>query len=133
MKKLIASLAALMMSQAVLAEVSAPFQMSTANYNDYRGVKTPVIFLGFAKIQPNQVENFKAIADSFVNIMRAQAGNVSYDYHQSLSDSTEFFFVEEWESGKALADHMDSKAVGQLVSQVGPLFAQDLKIVILNK
>lgn len=130
MKTLIALATALLLGTQAQAE---NIELQTTNYNEYNEVRTPVTFMGFAKIKPGKEKEFAAIVESFVGTMRAQTGNIAYDYHQSLANGSEFVFVEEWKTGKDMVDHMNSQAVNDLVSKVGPLFASPLKIVILKK
>jgi quinol monooxygenase YgiN len=134
MKTLIAILASLMLSQTSHAELSAPFQIHTANYKDYVQVNVPVSFVGIAKVNAANAKRFAAIAESYVETMRAQRGNISYNFRQSLADPTEFMWIEEWQTGRDLADHMDSEAVAGLLAQVGAMFEPGFpKIVILKK
>ncbi len=133
MKTIIATLAALML-QAAQAKPVEPIQLKGSDYKAYVEVKTPVTFVGIAKVAKKDVEKFKAIAKSYEPTMRAQIGNIYYDLQQSLSDETEFMWIEEWKDGKSLADHMDSQAVGQLLGKIGGMFAPGFpKIVILKK
>ncbi len=134
MKYMVLLLAGLIAGQSAYSEVSPPFQINTAKYQDYRGVNSPLSFVGIAKVAPKDVQRFKSKVDSMIPVMRAQPGNRSYEYMQSMSDSTEFVFVEEWDNGAHLADHMDSAAVGDLLSVVGPMFNNGFfKIMILKK
>jgi len=133
MKTVITILTALILSNQAVAAQPTAVQLTASNYKDYADVRTPVTFLGFARVKAGKEEEFATIVDTFVGTMRAQRGNISYDYHQNLADPTEFFFVEEWKNGSDLEAHMDSKAVGELVSKVGPLFASSLQILVLKK
>ncbi len=134
MKALFAILAGLMIGQSALAAPSTPFRLNTADYNDFRNTQGPVTFVAIAKVQKKDVEAFKAVVESLVGTMRAQQGNIYYEMHQSLTDSTEFLFLEEWESGKDMADHMDSAAVKELVAKAGAMFKPGFpKFLVLKK
>lgn len=134
MKSILTAIAALMMTQITFASTKDPIRLTGSDYKAYVDVKTPVTFVGIAKVAPENAEKFKSIAKSFEPIMRAQSGNIYYDLQQSLSDKTEFMWIEEWKDGKSLADHMDSKAVSQLLGKIGGLFSPGFpKIVILKK
>ena len=133
MKTIIAALVALMMQNAQ-AKATEPIQLKGSDYKAYVDVKSPVTFVGIAKVAKKDVEKFKAIAKSYEPVMRGQSGNIYYDLQQSLSDETEFMWIEEWKDGKSLADHMDSQAVSQLLGKIGGMFSPGFpKIVILKK
>lgn len=134
MNAIIGLIAALALNQPAQATTSEPFRLDIANYQEYRQVKSPVTFVAIAKVKAGQAEQFKKIVNSLVNVMRTQEGNISYDLHQSLSDGSEFLFIEEWKSGKDMANHMDSDAVRELVSKAGALFETGFpKFLILKK
>jgi quinol monooxygenase YgiN len=132
MKSLI--IAALLVTGSAKAEVSAPFQLTTVNYKDYAGVKERVTFVAIAKIKTGEAERFKKIVQGLQPTMRAQAGNISYDLHQSLGSENEFLFVEEWADGRSMNAHMASAAVAELFAKAGSLFESGFpKILILKK
>ena len=58
-----------------------------------------------AFIKPEKVSDFIAQAQDVIRGSRAEAGNISYTLYQDPSDSTKFFFFEEWKNQAAIDTH----------------------------
>ena len=68
-------------------------------------------------VKPETRAELIAGAQACIAETRKEAGNISYDMHESVTDPTRMVFVEQWESAEALvphrtADHM--KAFGRV-------------------
>lgn len=108
-------------------------QLTTAKYKDYLNVKTPLVLVGIARVKAEDVGRFVSIARSYRKTMRSQKGNLAWSLDHSLSNSTEFMWVEEWKDGRSLAEHIESAAVKELSSKVNGFYANPMSVVILMK
>lgn len=134
MKALVLTLAILMgATQTSQAGLEQPLQIHTSDFNQYVNVASPVTFMAIAKIKPENVDQFKDIVDGILSTMRAQEGNIRYDYFQSLENPTEFYFVEEWQDGQSMKHHMQSEAVGSFFGKAGPLFVEGFPKIIISE
>jgi len=52
-----------------------------------------------------------------------EADNISYEFHQSTDDATEFATYEEWVNATALDAHIHSPHMATFFGKVGPLSA----------
>ena len=70
-------------------------------------------------VKPETRAELIAAAKLSIAATRKEAGNISYDMHESVTDPTKIVFVEQWENAEALvphrtADHM--KAFGRVAA-----------------
>ena len=56
-------------------------------------------------IKPEAHDKMVAGAQHFIAVTRKEAGCVSYDLHQSVTDPNKFVTVEQWESMSAIEAH----------------------------
>ena len=82
----------------------------------------PVVQIAIAKVKPGTEGAFKASVEKILLPTRAEGGNVSYHYAQSIDDPTEFIFVEVWKSNAAIDLHMNTPFLKRFFAEVGPLF-----------
>ena len=82
----------------------------------------PIVQIAIAKVKPGTQEAFKTAVEKILKPTRAEAGNVSYHYIQSIQDPTEFIFVEVWKSNEAIDTHMSTPFLKAFFAEVGPLF-----------
>jgi quinol monooxygenase YgiN len=71
-------------------------------------------------IKPETRAELIAGAQACVAETRKEAGNISYDMHESVTDPTKMVFVEQWDSVEALGPHRKSehvKAFGRIVAK----------------
>jgi quinol monooxygenase YgiN len=61
------------------------------------------------KARPGKVNELLLVLSSLVEPTRKEPGCVSYRLLQNNQDSTDFVFVEEWQSGAALESHFATK------------------------
>jgi quinol monooxygenase YgiN len=59
-------------------------------------------------IKPGSETAVRAAATACRRETLKEAGCLSYDLHQSISDSSVFVFVERWQSREALTAHLDT-------------------------
>lgn len=62
-------------------------------------------------IRPERRAELIAGAQACVTETRKEAGNISYDMHESVTDPTRMVFVEQWKNTEALVPHMSSEHV----------------------
>ncbi len=71
-------------------------------------------------IKPETRAEFIAGAITCIAETRKEAGNIAYDMHESVTDSTKMVFVEQWENAEALVPHRHAehlKAFGRIAAK----------------
>jgi quinol monooxygenase YgiN len=69
-------------------------------------------------VKPETRAEFIAAATACIKETRKEAGNIAYDLHESVTDSTKMVFVEQWENAEALLPHRSAehmKTFGRVV------------------
>jgi len=56
-------------------------------------------------VKPEARAELIAAAKLSIAATRKEAGNISYDMYESVTDPAKIVFVEQWESAEALAPH----------------------------
>ena len=56
-------------------------------------------------VKPETRAEFIAAATACIEETRKEAGNIAYDLHESVTDTTKMVFVEQWENMDALGPH----------------------------
>lgn len=87
---------------------------------DYAGV---VQVVANVFVKPGDEEKFKAAAARIVGPTRLEDGNVSYELNQSLTNPSEFVFLETWGSKTALNLHLATEHMAAFFDVVKPLFS----------
>ncbi|CEP03878.1 unnamed protein product (mitochondrion) [Plasmodiophora brassicae] len=73
------------------------------------------------RIQSDKVNDAKALFNSLLVPSRAHAGCIKYNVYQDRNDPQEFAFIEEWQTEKALDDHLATDLLKQGFARVGKL------------
>lgn len=81
-------------------------------------------------IQPEHVETFIQLADSFVSTSQAEEGNIRYTLMVDLYQSNLFTMVEEWESQEAVSAHEQSAHFLKYVQDTKDMTAAPLKVKV---
>jgi len=87
------------------------------------------------KARAETVNEVRELLASLVEPTRKEFGCITYELLQNTEDPTDFTFVEEWESDKALASHLASdhlKAIGPKLQPV-VVEAPDIRTYLLVK
>ena len=74
---------------------------------------------------PDQIEAVKSILLGLIEPTRQEEGCIVYELFQNQQDSTDFTFVEEWESQELLDTHLASAHIAEAVSQLNGLLADE--------
>lgn len=74
---------------------------------------------------PEKVDAVKSILLGLMEPTRQETGCITYELLQNQEDSTDFTFVEEWESKDLLNIHLASAHIAEAVSQLNGLLAAD--------
>ncbi|HXH31326.1 MAG TPA: antibiotic biosynthesis monooxygenase family protein [Bacteriovoracaceae bacterium] len=126
-------LASLMLfAGASYAADSAP-SLKTSNYNQHTQVNQILTQVALAKVKPEHAVEFKRIVSGLLGQLRAQPGNISYEFAQSLEDPTEFVFTEKWISGASIKNHMESSLIQDFFGRVGNFFEAGYPQLIILK
>ena len=68
-------------------------------------------------VKPEKRAELIAAAKLSIAATRKEAGNISYDMHESVTDPTRIVFVEQWDNAEALVPHRTAehmKAFGRV-------------------
>lgn len=76
------------------------------------------------KALPDKVDATRSILLALIEPTRKESGCISYELLQNKADSTDFTFVEEWESETALNSHMATTHLAEAVSKLTGLLAE---------
>jgi quinol monooxygenase YgiN len=63
---------------------------------------------------------------------RKEAGNISYDSHESISDPTKLVFVEQWESADALDAHFKTDHFKTFAQAIEKHLTAPLKVEVIT-
>ncbi|MDF5710311.1 MAG: putative quinol monooxygenase [Nostoc sp. S4] len=72
---------------------------------------------------PNKIEEVKAVLLELIEPTRQEPGAIKYELLQNQYDPTDFTFVEEWISDRALKTHMDSPHFQAVAAKIEGLVA----------
>jgi quinol monooxygenase YgiN len=133
MKSLLVTIAVLIMAASLSWADNAGIQLTPSHYKDYLEVKTPVVLLGIVHVKAQDVERFIEINKKYKKTMLVQTGNLAWSLDQSLSNSSEFIWIEEWRDGRSLARHIESATVRELSAEVKLLSEGPTSVIILRK
>ncbi len=87
-----------------------------------------ITIVASCSVQPGSTEALKKLALDLVAASRNEAGNVSYDFFEDLSDPATFTFIEAWKDRAAIDSHNATPHFQDFVEKAGPLFAGPLSI-----
>jgi quinol monooxygenase YgiN len=73
---------------------------------------------------------FVEAARECITETRKEAGCISYELHQSVSDADTFVFVERWENRESLEAHFKAPHLAKWRNEAGPLIV-DKKVEII--
>ena len=62
-------------------------------------------FIATVRIKPGTKDDVVALARPCIEATRNEAGNISYDLTQSMTDPETMIFVERWKDAAAVASH----------------------------
>lgn len=71
----------------------------------------------------DKVEQVKSVLRELIEPTRKEEGCLVYELLQNEKDSTDFTFVEEWESQELLNAHLASAHIAKAVSKLNGLLA----------
>ncbi len=74
---------------------------------------------------PDKVEQVKSILTGLIEPTRQEDGCIAYELWQNHEDSTDFTFVEEWESKALLDAHLASAHIRKADSQLEGLLVAE--------
>lgn len=87
--------------------------------------KTTVRVVARVVALPDKVEQVKSVLLELLNPTRQETGCIVYELLQNHEDSTDFTFVEEWESQALLDTHLASAHIAKAESQLEGLVAAE--------
>lgn len=84
----------------------------------------PIIVIARVKARAEARETLITAAKTCIAETRKEAGCVSYDMHESVTDPGRFVFVEQWADRTALDAHMVTPHLAALLAAAGPCLAE---------
>ena len=87
------------------------------------------------KAKSETVSEVRELLCSLVEPTRKESGCIIYELLQNTEDPTDFTFVEEWESHKALSSHLASDHLEAIGPKLEPVVAEppDIRKYLLVK
>lgn len=76
------------------------------------------------KFKPECLDDVKAIVKELVEKSRAEEGNISYTFNQSIQDPTIMTMIEMWEDKAAIDRHNASEHFQRIFPQMGTFAAE---------
>jgi quinol monooxygenase YgiN len=87
--------------------------------------KTTIRVVARVVALPDQVEEVKSVLLGLIEPTRKEEGCIVYELLQNQADSTDFTFVEEWETQALLEAHLASAHIEEAESQLNGLIAAE--------
>ncbi|MGH8516167.1 MAG: putative quinol monooxygenase [Panacagrimonas sp.] len=84
-------------------------------------MNTAVRVIARLPAKADKIEELKVILLSIIEPTRKEAGCLSYELLQNSADSSDFTFVETWDSAAALDAHMKSPHLTAALGKLGDL------------
>lgn len=91
--------------------------------------KCALTVVALVKVKSGLEDEFKKNAHAILDPTRKEMGNISYNFHQSLTDKTVFDTFEQWSQIEDLDAHMNSEHMKAFFSQVGSYFAEGYPVI----
>jgi quinol monooxygenase YgiN len=79
-------------------------------------------------LNPENVDEGKALILGFVEPSRAQQGCLFYEVHQSTDDPTEFVVLDGWANVDDLDAHATSEQVVRTVNRLNPILTKPAQV-----
>jgi quinol monooxygenase YgiN len=79
-------------------------------------------------LNPENIDEGKALILGFVEPSRAQQGCLFYEVHQSTDDPAEFVILDGWASAGDLDAHAKSEQVVHTVNQLNSILAKPAQV-----
>jgi quinol monooxygenase YgiN len=83
--------------------------------------KDGVVVLYTAKAKPGKEKELREALIAGITSSRHDQGNISYELHEVVGDSTTFIFYEQWISEEALDAHLETPALKRLQAKAPDL------------
>ena len=80
-----------------------------------------ILILAKSTVKPDYIETFKQHTQELVEKSQAEAGCLSYELFQDLTDPTQFVFVEKWLNQAAIDAHNESDHFKTIVPKLADL------------
>jgi quinol monooxygenase YgiN len=122
MKSLLA-LSLLVLSSLAVANPPAPNPGPTPD------VRCSVKVIALVKVKAGTENDFKRNALSILAPTRRENGNFSYNFQQSLQDSTTFATYEQWASVEDLNAHLQTAHMQAFFANVGAMFEAGYPVI----
>jgi len=92
--------------------------------------KEQVTVIAYIEIKPGTEDAFKAEIGKLIAASRAESACVSYDFHQSVKQSTHFVAYENWTGMAGLDQHAKSAHIQTFRQNCAEMFVKPAEITI---
>lgn len=79
-------------------------------------------------VKKEKVDEVKSITQDLIDKTRKEEGNITYELYQDIDNQQIFTFIEEWESTKALQDHMKTEHFKKALPKLEEISAAEPEI-----
>jgi len=83
--------------------------------------------------KPEFIDEVEAACRALVALSRAEAGCISYNLFRSTDTPTVFIFFEEWETRRALDNHLETPHAARFDEMTDGLLVEDEEIIYLKR
>ena len=83
-------------------------------------------------IKPEMRAELVEAAKACIVETRKEAGNISYDSHESITDPTKLVFVEQWQNAEALEAHFKTDHFKTFAQAIEKHLTAPLKVEVIT-
>ncbi|MDE3314893.1 putative quinol monooxygenase [Lacticaseibacillus zeae] len=84
------------------------------------------------KVKPELTDEYRHFISLLVEGSRAEAGNLSYDHFQSLTDPNKYEIIEHWQDAAAVELHNQTAHFQKFLAGIDDFLAEPLEIVRMD-
>lgn len=95
-------------------------------------VEIPIVLAGRYKIKSDKRERFLELANSGLELSRAESGNISYSFYEEAGIPNSFIYFEEWKSREALVEHLKQPYIIPLLKDFSELVDGDANVRVYD-
>ncbi|GHU35643.1 hypothetical protein FACS1894105_04710 [Clostridia bacterium] len=81
-------------------------------------------------LKPGKTVDFKAAAKELIEKSRAEAGNISYDLYEDVSNPDVLTFIEHWKDQAAIDFHSSQSHFNDTIPKLAALSVKDMEVTI---
>lgn len=99
--------------------------------NPFRRKKMKIINVTL-HVKPELASDYQQFISQLVAGSRAEAGNLSYDHFQSLTDPNKYEIIEHWQDAQAVASHNETSHFKHFLAGIDSFLDAPLEIIRMD-